>query len=350
MKGPEDDAGLTGKVAIVSGGGAAGDGIGNGRAAAILLARAGTRVLVADLDLKLAERTAEMIKAEGGHAAAHAGDITKEAECKRLVDSAVDRWGRLDFLDNNIGIGSRGSVVDEKPDEYRRVMQVNVETMFLLSKHAIPAMIKTAKGGAIVNISSISALRPRGLTTYTTSKAAVIGLTQAMAVDHGRDNIRVNCICPGPMYTPMVYARGMTDAARKQRTNASVLKTEGTGWDVGHAVKFLLSKYAIPAMIKTAGGGAIVNISSISALRPRGLTTYTTSKAAVIGLTRAMAVDHGADNIRVNCICPGPMYTPMVYARGMSEAARANRARASVLKLEGTGWDVGHAVKFLFSN
>jgi len=72
--------------------------------------------------------------------------MTKEAECKRLVDSAVDRWGRLDFLDNNIGIGSRGSVVDEKPEEYRRVMQINVETMFLLSKHAIPAMIKTAKG------------------------------------------------------------------------------------------------------------------------------------------------------------------------------------------------------------
>src|SRR3984885_869107 len=239
MKGPEDDAGLTGKVAIVSGGGAVGDGIGNGRAAAILLARAGTRVLVADLDIKLAERTAEMIKAEGGHAAAHAGDMTKEVECKRLVDSAVDRWGRLDLLDNNVGIGSRGSVVDEKPEQYRRVMQVNVETMFLLSRHAIPAMIKTAKGGAIVNISSISALRPRGLTTYTTSKAAVIGLSQAMAVDHGRDN----CICPGPMYTPMVYARGMTDAARKQRTNASVLKAEGTGWDVGHAVKFLLSDH-----------------------------------------------------------------------------------------------------------
>src|SRR6478609_10433724 len=106
MKGPEDDAGLAGKVAIISGGGAAGDGIGNGRAAAILLARAGTHVLVADRDLKLAERTVEMIKAEGGqHAAAHAGDMTQEAECKRLVDAAVDRWGRLDFLDNNIGIG-----------------------------------------------------------------------------------------------------------------------------------------------------------------------------------------------------------------------------------------------------
>jgi len=257
MKGPEDDSGLTDKVAIVSGGGAAGDGIGNGRAAAILLARAGTKVLVADLDLRLAERTAEMILAEGGTAAAMACDVTREADCQRMVEAAADRWGRLDFLDNNVGIGSRGSVVDEKPEEYRRVMQINVESMFLLSKYAIPAMIKTAHGGAIVNISSISALRPRGLTTYTTSKAAVIGLTRAMAVDHGRDNIRVNCICPGPMYTPMVYARGMSEAARAQRTKASVLKLEGTGWDVGHAVKFLLSDYAryITGQVLVVDGG-----------------------------------------------------------------------------------------------
>lgn len=257
MIGPENDAGLADRVAILSGGGASGDGIGNGRAAAILLARAGTRVLVADRDLKLAERTVDMIKTEGGIAAAHACDATNEADCKRLVDAAVDRWGRLDFLDNNVGIGSRGSVVVEKPEDYRRVMQVNVETMFLLSKHAIPAMIETAKGGAIVNISSISALRPRGLTTYTTSKAAVIGLTQAMAVDHGRDNIRVNCICPGPVYTPMVYAGGMSEAARSQRAKASVLKTEGTGWDIGHAVKFLLSNHAryITGQVLVVDGG-----------------------------------------------------------------------------------------------
>src|SRR6185437_2094313 len=145
MKGPEEDAGLAGKVAIVSGGGAAGDGIGNGRAAAILLARAGTKVLVADREHKLAERTVEMIAAEGGTAAARAGDVTDEADCVKLIEEAVARWGRLDFLDNNVGIGSRGSVVDEKPEQYRKVMRVNVETMFLLSKYAIPAMVKTAK-------------------------------------------------------------------------------------------------------------------------------------------------------------------------------------------------------------
>jgi NAD(P)-dependent dehydrogenase (short-subunit alcohol dehydrogenase family) len=257
MQGPEDDAGLAGKVALISGGGAAGDGIGNGRAAAILLARAGTKVLVADRDLVAAERTVEMIVAAGGTAAAFGGDVTNEADCKRLIEATVDRFDRLDFLDNNVGIGSRGSVVDEKPEQYRRVMQINVESMFLLSKYAIPAMIKTAKGGAIVNISSISALRPRGLTTYTTSKAAVIGLTRAMAVDHGRDNIRVNCICPGPMYTPMVYARGMSERARAQRAKASVLKLEGTGWDVGHAVKFLLSHHAryITGQVLVVDGG-----------------------------------------------------------------------------------------------
>ncbi len=258
MKGPEDDLGLADKVAIISGGGARDDGIGNGRAAAILLARAGTKVVVSDLDVKLAERTVEMIKAEGGTAIAQACDATKESDCKRLVDAAVDHWGRLDFLDNNVGIGSRGSVVDEMPEEYRRVMQVNVETMFLLSKHAIPAMIKTAKGGAIVNISSISALRPRGLTTYTVSKAAVIGLTQAMAVDHGKDKIRVNCICPGPMFTPMVNrGNGMSEANRAQRAKASVLKIEGTGWDIGQGVRFLLSNHAryITGQVLVIDGG-----------------------------------------------------------------------------------------------
>jgi NAD(P)-dependent dehydrogenase (short-subunit alcohol dehydrogenase family) len=238
-----DGWGLDGKVAIVTGGGAAGDGIGNGRAAAILLAKAGARVVVADRDLQLARRTVEMIESVGGQASAVAVDVTRSADCAAMVQTAVERFGRLDVLDNNVGIGSRGSVVDLPEDEWRRVMQVNVETMFLAAKHAIPAM-KRAGGGAIVNVSSISALRPRGLTAYTASKGAVIALTRAMAVDHGRDGIRVNCVAPGPVYTPMVYAGGMTPAARERRRTASVLQVEGTGWDIGHAVRFLLSDYA----------------------------------------------------------------------------------------------------------
>src|SRR5438477_6545855 len=240
---PEDDAGLDGKVAIIAGGGAAGDGIGNGRAAAILLSRAGTRVLVVDRDGALAERTVAMISEEGGTAAAHQADLTDPAQARDMVTAALDRFGRLDFLDSNVGIGSRGSVVDETPESWRRVMQVNVEPMFLAAKYAIPAMIKSAKRGAIVNISSISALRPRGLTVYSASKGAVIALTRAMAVDHASQGIRVNCVAPGPEHTPTVYARGMSPAPRDQRRRAAALGVGGTGGRTRHALRLLTSDH-----------------------------------------------------------------------------------------------------------
>ena len=252
-----DDWGLSGKVAIVTGAGAARTGIGNGRAAAILLARAGARIIVVDREIELAEQTVAMIKEQGGDGVAFQADVTRPEDCAGMVKTALDRFGRLDFLDNNVGIGSRGSVLDETQENWRRVMQVNVETMFLAAKHAIPAMIRGG-GGAIVNVSSISALRPRGLTVYTVSKGAVIALTRAMAVDHGKDGIRVNCVAPGPVYTPMVYERGMSPAARDQRRRASVLGIEGTGWNIGHAVRFLLSDYAsyITGQTLVVDGGA----------------------------------------------------------------------------------------------
>jgi len=252
-----DDWGLDGKVAIVTGGGAAGDGIGNGRAAAILLAKAGARVVVVDRAAELAARTVAMIEALGGKAIGCEADVTKPEDCRAMVEAALDRFGRLDLLDNNVGIGSRGSVVEESQETWRRVMQVNVETMFLVAKHAIPAMIR-AGGGAIVNVSSISALRPRGLTAYSASKGAVIALTRAMAVDHGPDGIRVNCVAPGPVYTPMVYQRGMSEEARARRRKASLLGIEGTGWDVGHAARFLLSDHAryVTGQTLVVDGGA----------------------------------------------------------------------------------------------
>jgi NAD(P)-dependent dehydrogenase (short-subunit alcohol dehydrogenase family) len=238
-----DGWGLDGKVAVVTGAGAAGAGIGNGRAAAILLARAGARIVAVDRTVALAEQTVAMIKDAGGEGVAVEADVTRSRDCAAMVQAALDRFGRLDLLDNNVGISSRGSVVEESEENWRRVMQVNVDSMFLAAKHAIPAMVRSG-GGAIVNVSSISALRPRGLTVYSTSKGAVIALTRAMAVDHGRDGIRVNCVAPGPVYTPMVYQGGMSDAARDRRRKASVLGVEGTGWDIGHAVRFLLSAHA----------------------------------------------------------------------------------------------------------
>src|SRR5499426_2545216 len=255
-----EDWGLEGKVAVVTGGGAAGTGIGNGRAAAILLARAGTKVIVVDKAIDLAEQTVSMVEDEGGEAVALGADLTRDEDCAGMVRYALDRFGRLDFLDNNVGIGSRGSVVDETEENWRRVMQVNVETMFLAAKHAIPAMIK-AGGGAIVNVSSISALRPRGLTVYSASKGAVIALTRAMAVDHGKDGIRVNCVAPGPVYTPMVYQRGMSTQQRDRRRQASVMKIEGTGWDIGHAVRYLLSDFAryVTGHVLVVDGGATLS-------------------------------------------------------------------------------------------
>jgi NAD(P)-dependent dehydrogenase (short-subunit alcohol dehydrogenase family) len=258
---PNEEWGLLGKVAIVTGGGAAGDGIGNGRAAAILLARAGAKVLVVDRDLTLAERTVAMIAAEAGTAAAASYDVTEASQCAAMVQDALGRWGRLDCLDNNVGIGSKASVVDETEDNWARVMHVNVDSMFLCCKYAVPAMIRTSGGGSIVNISSISAIRPRGLTAYSVSKGAVIALTKAMAVDHGRDNIRVNCVAPGPVYTPMVYTRGMSERARDTRRKASVLGLEGTGWDIGAAVRFLLSdqaRYITGQTLGVDGGATLV--------------------------------------------------------------------------------------------
>ena len=255
-----DDEGLEGRVAIVTGGGAEGEGIGNGRAACILLARAGCRVLVVDRQPDPAARTVEMIAAEGGEAAAFKADVTTADDCAAMVAAADRRWSRLDVLVNNVGIGSRGSVVDEPIEAFARVMRVNVESMVLASKYAIPSMIASGRGGAIVNISSISALRPRGLTSYSTSKGAVIALTRAMAADHGRDGIRVNCVAPGPVYTPMVFSRGMSEKAREQRRQASLLGIEGTGWDVGNAVRFLVSQRAryVTGQVLIVDGGATV--------------------------------------------------------------------------------------------
>jgi NAD(P)-dependent dehydrogenase (short-subunit alcohol dehydrogenase family) len=253
--------GLDGKVAIVTGGGAADDGIGNGRAAAVLLARAGAKVLVVDLDHERARRTAAMIAEEGGSALPFVADVTDESQARAMVDAALGEFGRLDCLDNNVGIGGRGSVVDVAPQDWRRVMQVNVDSMFMASRCAIPAMKRSAGGGAIVNVSSISALRPRGLTAYSTSKGAVIALTRAMAVDHGPDGIRVNCVAPGPVYTPMVYSRGMSPAGREARRKASVLGLEGTGWDIGYAVRFLLSaeaRYITGQTLVVDGGATLV--------------------------------------------------------------------------------------------
>ncbi|MEM7324142.1 MAG: SDR family NAD(P)-dependent oxidoreductase [Actinomycetota bacterium] len=259
MSGPAQDQ-RSERVAIVGGGGAAGDGIGNGRAAALLLARRGAAVVVVDRLAELAARTVSMIEAEGGTALAVQADVTRQDETAAVVAAAVDAYGGVDWLVNNVGVGSSGTVLDTDPTDWERVMHINVSSAFHLSRAAIPAMIRRG-GGSIVNISSISAIRPTGLTAYSTSKGAVIALTTSMAVDHGPDGIRVNCVLPGPVFTPMVGGETMSQKRREARRRASVLNIEGTGWDVGNAVVFLLSdeaRYITGAQLVVDGGTTLV--------------------------------------------------------------------------------------------
>ena len=230
---------LKGKVAIVAGGGASGAVLGNGQATAILFAREGAKVLVADAVQERAQATVDMIAKEGGTASALRVDVSKAADCKAMVQAAVERYGRLDVLDNNVGISVRADVLEVKEEDWDRVMAVNVKSIVLSSKYAIPEM-KKAGGGSIINISSVAGLRANQSTPYTTSKAAIVGLTRSMAGDHGRDGIRVNCILPGLIYGPMTAPR-MDDEIRRKRREAGALGTEGTGWDIGWAAVFLAS-------------------------------------------------------------------------------------------------------------
>jgi NAD(P)-dependent dehydrogenase (short-subunit alcohol dehydrogenase family) len=252
---------LEGKVAIVTGGGSRAEGIGNGRATAILFAREGSRVLVLDRSLDAAEETVEMIREDGGEAIALSADVTSSEQCALAVDLAVSTWGYLSILHNNVGIEGAGTILETDEAFWDQVWTVNTKSMMLMSKVAIPAMID-AGGGAIVNISSISALRPRGLTPYTVSKGAVISLTSALAIDHASQGIRVNCIVPGPMYTPMVTFEGMDPELRERRRKASPLGIEGTGWDIGHAAVFLASdeaRYVTGVVLPVDGGVSLTS-------------------------------------------------------------------------------------------
>lgn len=233
------DGRLAGKVAIVTGAGSSGPGVGNGKATAILFAREGAKVLLADLHVDRADETLAAIVGEGGDASTVGVDVTVEDDAKRMVETAIERYSRIDVLVNNVGISKRGSVLDVTAEEWDRVMVVNVKSMMLCSRCVVPRM-KVSGGGSIINIASTAGLRAHHSTPYTASKAAVIGLTFSMAADHGADNIRVNAIAPGLVYTPMVAPR-MVEGMRERRMAAAPLRTEGTGWDVGWAAVYLAS-------------------------------------------------------------------------------------------------------------
>ncbi len=236
---------LQGKVAIVTGAGSGGPGVGTGKAASVLFAREGARVLLVDLEARRAEKTLETVRAEGGEASVFQADVSSASDCRDMVRAAVERYGGVHVLFNNVGILGPGDVVEVGEEVWDRVVDVNLKSMVLTSKFAVPEMARGG-GGSVINVSSIAGLRAgsRGSSVaYSASKGGVIALTKTMAVTHGRDNIRVNCIAPGHIYTPMV-AGSMSEERRDQRRKAGPLGTEGTAWDVAWAALFLASDEA----------------------------------------------------------------------------------------------------------
>lgn len=234
---------VDGKVAIVTGAGSTpGEGVGTGKASAVVLAREGASVLLVDLHAERAEETRKLIEADGGRAEVFAGDCTKAAACEAMVKAAVDTFGTVDVLVNNIGMASVGNVVDITEEQWDRALDINLRTMFLACKYTVPVM--AAQGaGSIVNISSISALRGDGTIAYSAAKGAMLAMTVEMAYTHGRQGIRVNAIAPGHIVTPMVRSIPGQDSqyVTTLRNEAGLLGTPGDGWDVAAAVSFLAS-------------------------------------------------------------------------------------------------------------
>jgi len=232
---------LADKVAIVTGAGSRGPGVGNGKAAAILFAREGARVLCVDTVKERAQETVELIRGERGEADAFAADVTRKPDCLAMVEMAVTRWRGLDILHNNVGVESRRGVMETTEEEWDRVMAVDLKSMLLSTQAAVPAMDRRG-GGSVICISSVAALRGYGRTAYATAKAGVIGFVTSVAVQLGPRGIRVNAIAPGTVWTPMVEDLG--PEARERRRRATPLGTEGTAWDVAWGAVYLASDEA----------------------------------------------------------------------------------------------------------
>jgi len=189
-----------------------------------------------DLATERAEETAGLIRAEGGVAEPLVADVTRGDDCRAMVAAAVERWGGLDVLHNNVGIESRKDLLEVTEEEWDRVLAVDLKSMFLATRHAAPAMIDRG-GGAVVCVSSVAGLRGHGRTAYAAAKAGVIGFVQSVAVQLGPKGVRINAIAPGTVWTPMVESLG--PEARERRRRATPLGTEGTGWDVAWGAVYL---------------------------------------------------------------------------------------------------------------
>jgi NAD(P)-dependent dehydrogenase (short-subunit alcohol dehydrogenase family) len=231
---------LSGKVALVTGGAS-----GIGRATALLLAREGASIVLADLKAADGERVVVEITQSGGNALFQLTDVAKSEDCRRLVEAAIAAFGQIDILFNNAGIIRRANIVDLPEEDWDLVMAVNVKSIYLLSREVIPHMQKTG-GGTIINTASGWGLSAGAkAAVYCASKGAVVLLTKAMAIDHGPQNIRVNCICPGDTDTTMLRdeARQLGEDSMRFLTESAKrpLGRVGTAEEIAQTVLYLAS-------------------------------------------------------------------------------------------------------------
>ena len=255
---------LQGKGAIVTGAGTRGDGIGNGKACAIVYAREGAQVLAADIDADAAAATAALIRAEGGVCVPFTADVSSSADCRAMVEHCIARFGRIDVLHNNVGITNSGGPVDYAEDQWERMMDVNAKSMFLTAKHALPHM-ERQRAGSIVNIGSINGVRaiPFPKLAYAASKAAMIAMSREIAIEYAPMGIRSNVVLVGLIRSPIVEQNnvglygGDIEEMWKKRDAMSPTGKQGEVWDVAHASLFFASdesKYVNGTVLPVDGG------------------------------------------------------------------------------------------------
>ena len=247
---------LKGKVALITG---AASGI--GRASALRFGREGASVVAVDIQRAENENTVSCISAEGGMATAVSADVTDSESVGRMVKAAVDTYGRLDILFNNAGISTRGTIIEIDEASFDRLFAVNVKSVFLGCREAVPVM-KAQGGGVILSTSSqLGLVGIERSAAYPATKGAVIQMTRCMALDHARDGIRVNCICPGPIDTPLTRRNreqtGDPEAALKDRLQRIPMSRIGTAEEIAAVATFLCSdeaSYITGAAIVADGG------------------------------------------------------------------------------------------------
>jgi NAD(P)-dependent dehydrogenase (short-subunit alcohol dehydrogenase family) len=256
---------LEDKTAIVVGAGSIGPGWGNGKATAVTFAREGARVLCVDINAAAAQETVALIEAEGGVAIAQTADVTSADQVEALTRRALELWGRIDVLHNNVGIVEAGGPVEAEAASWDRVMAVNLKSMYLTCRSVLPVMAEAGRG-AIVNIGSIAGIRWLGVpyVSYSASKAAILGFTRSIALQYAGQGIRANVILPGLMDTPMyveplkeAYAGGDIEEMKALRHRQCPMGRMGDAWDVANAALFLASdeaKYITAAELVVDGG------------------------------------------------------------------------------------------------